>query len=142
MTENELRRRFPGASSSTIRRNQTGGAPSSTKPEQVILDDPMGPAPGKESDPGRVHVRVVSFRKQLIDPDNLCPKFFIDCLRYAGLIRDDRAQDIALEVSQTKVNSKDEERTEITLWRKTPTPRNGVGEPAPASPARRDELNQ
>lgn len=63
----------------------------------------------------RVRVRVTSFRVRLLDPDNLCPKYFIDCLRYANCIRDDRQQDITLEVRQEKVESKLLERTEIVI---------------------------
>lgn len=62
----------------------------------------------------RVRVRVVSFRSRLCDPDNLCPKYFVDCLRYAGLITDDTPELITLEVSQVKVK-RGEERTEIEI---------------------------
>jgi len=64
---------------------------------------------------GRVLVCIESRRTRLIDPDNLCPKWFVDCLRYSGVIRDDRASDIEIRVSQTKVGSKAEEATVITV---------------------------
>jgi hypothetical protein len=60
-------------------------------------------------------VRIISFRRRLIDPDNLCPKWFIDCLRYWGYIQDDRPQDIVLEVSQEKVQTKADEHTRIEI---------------------------
>jgi hypothetical protein len=70
---------------------------------------------GEEGYTGRFHIRVVSFRRRLLDPDNLCPKYFIDCLRYAGFIPNDRQEDINLEVRQEKVASREEERTELTI---------------------------
>ena len=51
----------------------------------------------------------------MLDPDNLCPKYFVDGLRYAGIIPDDTARDIVLHISQEKVDKKEEERTEITI---------------------------
>lgn len=92
-------------------------APSSAKPEQTICDEPMAKKKREERYPDRVRVSIVSFRTRLCDPDNLCPKYFVDCLRYAGLICNDRPQDITLEVSQIKVKTKTEERTEIELTR-------------------------
>lgn len=84
----------------------------SPKPERPVRNEPVAKKERESANPSRVRVCVKSFRKRLIDPDNLCPKYFIDCLRYAGLIPDDRAQDIELLVTQEK--SKDE-RTEIQI---------------------------
>ena len=60
---------------------------------------------------GKFRISVTGRRRRLIDPDNLCPKYLIDCLRYAGAIPDDRAQDIELSVRQEKIGSKEEEVT-------------------------------
>lgn len=87
-------------------------AASGAKPEQVVCDEPLAETQGKASYSGSVQVCVTSHRKRLIDPDNLCPKYFIDCLRYAEIIQDDTAADITLTVKQVK--SKDE-RTEIEV---------------------------
>lgn len=89
-----------------------GGAAQSPIVEPPVRHEPLGEAPREESHPVRIRVRVESFRGRLIDPDNLCPKYFIDCLRYAGLIPNDTAADIVLEVSQKKSG---DERTEITV---------------------------
>jgi len=118
MTAREIRRRMPNASEAFIKRNaedcNDSQAPS-PKSKRPFCHEPLGKAAGKEEDSGRVRVRVISFRTRLIDPDNLAPKYFIDCLRYAGFIRDDRAQDIILEVSQEKVQSKADECTRIEI---------------------------
>lgn len=88
---------------------------SSSELKQAIRNDALAAVSGKEADAARVRVRVVSYRKRLIDPDNLCPKFHIDACRYAGFIKDDSAKEIELSVIQEKVNSRELERTEITI---------------------------
>lgn len=85
--------------------SETQGA----EPQRIVCDEPLATVQGEKSDSSRVHVRVVSRRVRLIDPDNLCPKYFIDCLRYAEIIQDDTAEKITLEVSQEKVSKGDEE---------------------------------
>ncbi len=81
----------------------------SAKPEFAVRDESLAEEKREASHTGRVHVRVISRRKRLIDPDNLCAKYFIDCLRYAQIIQDDSADKITLEVSQEKVTSGNEE---------------------------------
>lgn len=115
MTRHETLRRFPNASEAFIRANTTDGAAPSPQPEPAVCNEPVAEKAGKGKDAGRVVLRVVSFRRRLLDPDNLCPKYFVDCVRYSGLIADDREQDIRLEVSQQKVSRKEDERTEITI---------------------------
>lgn len=89
---------------------------SRAKLKPVVLDEPLGPAQGEGSNPHRVTVRIRSFRCKLLDPDNLIggAKYFVDGLRYAGLIPDDSPDKIILEVTQEKVTKK-EERTEIGI---------------------------
>ena len=89
--------------------------PSIAEPEQVICHEPLEEASGKEKVPGRFLLSVVSYRMRLIDPDNLCAKYAIDCLRYAGAIPDDSEKFIEIKVSQKKCKRKTRERTEITI---------------------------
>jgi len=90
------------------------------KPQRAVCNEPVATTTREGGHTGRIRVRITSLRRRLIDPDNLCPKYFIDCLRYAGLIPNDRAQDIILEVEQFKVSTpKDHECTEINI---TPVP--------------------
>lgn len=88
-------------------------AVSSPKPESIAGNESVAKKEGKSINSGRVLVRIVSYRRRLLDPDNLCPKYFIDCLRYAEIIKNDREEDIELSVTQRKVNTRQEERTEI-----------------------------
>ena len=91
------------------------------KPQCPVRHGPLATSKGKESHPTsrprRIAIKIVSFRTRLLDPDNLVGgvKYFIDSLRYAALIPDDRPQDITLEVSQEKVQTRKEERTTIEI---------------------------
>ena len=89
-------------------------AASGAKPEQVVCDEPLGTPEREESYSGRIQVCITSYRKRLCDADNIAGgcKYTLDCCRYAGLIPDDRPQDIELTVKQVK--SKDE-RTEVEI---------------------------
>lgn len=94
------------------KQNNINRAVSRAFPEPIVQHEPVAAKEREASHSGRIHVRVISYRRRLCDPDNLCPKYFIDCLRYAQIIPDDRAKDITLEVSQEKSN---DERTEIEV---------------------------
>ena len=110
MTRDQLKQLFPNASESFIRNNS---APvESSKPERSICHESLAEKKAKRDSPTRFHIRVKSFRKRLCDPDNLTVKWGIDSLRYAGIIPDDTAKDISLEISQEK---SEDERTEITI---------------------------
>ena len=63
----------------------------------------------------RVHLRITSVRKRLIDPDNLFAKSTIDCLRYAGLLVDDCENQISLEIGQKKITKGEEPHTTIEI---------------------------
>ena len=93
---------------------KAGRAVSRAEPQSIVRDESVAASSRKAGDTGRVRVRVISFRARLCDPDNLCPKYFVDCLRYAGLIADDTPEHITIEVAQVKCRRK-EERTEIEL---------------------------
>ena len=83
--------------------------------EQAVWDEPLAAAKGKEGNPGRVSFRITSFRRRLLDEDNLVGKWFTDCCRYAGYIRQDTPDAISYEIRQIKVKTKQEERTEIEI---------------------------
>lgn len=91
-------------------------APPSPIPERPVQDESVEATGRKKGDPARFLVRVTSRRVRLIDPDNLCAKYFIDCARYAGLIPGDAANQIQVQVDQTKVDKADE-GTLLTITR-------------------------
>jgi len=86
-----------------------------SKPIRAVRNELLGVAQGKETDSASILVRVTSFRKRLIDPDNLTPKWFIDCCRYCGWIEDDTAKDVSVETRQEKVLAKEDETTLIEI---------------------------
>ena len=99
------------------RKNKAGGELPHPKPKQVVRDEPLAAAQGKETSTGRTVVRIVSFRTRLCDTDNLCGgcKYAVDALRYNGLIPNDDPQSIELRVTQIKVKTRKQERTEIEI---------------------------
>ena len=92
-------------------------ASGDAKPKRSIRNEPLAKAGGKKENTGRIHIRLTARRKRLIDPDNLVFKYFIDCLRYAGAIPDDRAEDVTIETKQEKTRQKEE--TIIELFRES-----------------------
>ena len=70
---------------------------------------------GEEIGAGRVHLRIVSIRKRLLDPDNLSVKWIIDCLRYARIIQGDEPDKITLQVEQRKCAKGEAEATQIFI---------------------------
>lgn len=83
--------------------------------QPIVRHEPVAAKERKGSDTKRFHVSVVSYRRRLCDADNLCVKYFVDCLRYAKIITDDSAKYITLQVEQQKVGAASEERTEIII---------------------------
>ena len=76
---------------------------------------PLATHEEQEADSSRVHLRIVSIRKRLLDPDNLSVKWLIDCLRYSSIIRGDEPDKITLQVEQRKCGKGEAEATEIWL---------------------------
>lgn len=83
--------------------------------ERSLRDAPPGAPRGEAAYTGRVRVGITSVRRRLIDPDNLCPKYFIDCLRYAGLIRDDSPGEVEIQTAQRLPAPGEEEHTLIDI---------------------------
>jgi len=96
-------------------RNETRRVSPGSFPEQALFHEPLAAPKGKEGHTGCVPVRVTSYRRRLLDLDNAVSKFFIDCCRYSGLIRQDTPDAIDFKVRQIKVKTREEERTEIEI---------------------------
>lgn len=94
----------------------TGSSPQSSESESVICNESLVPQTRKNQNSERCIVCIRSFRcGQPVDPDNLAGKYFIDALRYAGIIPNDRQEDIIYQITQTRVKTRKEERTEIEV---------------------------
>lgn len=91
-----------------------GKAPRS-KLECSSGDGALAKSKVKKGDSRRFLVRVTSYRRRLLDEDNLCEKYHVDLCRYAGCVPSDAPGQTKIEVSQVKVKTKEEERTEVMV---------------------------
>lgn len=116
MSPDEIKTRFPNASRAFIAANSEACCRSqSPQPKPTDGDEPLAEVPRAQGHGQRYAVCITSFRSRLLDPDNLCAKYFVDCLRYAGLISDDTACVMDYRIRQEKAEKKELQRTEITI---------------------------
>lgn len=120
MTADELRERFPNASDQFIRANAQLPLALGLEAPSAVLERDLRPRPlaarkAQGINPARFLVRVTSYRVRLLDEDNLCAKYVVDCCRYAGLIPGDSPATTQIATGQEKVRSKAEERTEVEI---------------------------
>ena len=126
MDANELKTRFPQASPDFIRANATepGRAalqPGSAGAPTVLERDPRARTVGKVQIQGKVGSRflavVTSYRRRLLDEDNLCCKYVIDLCRYSGVLPSDAPGITKIEVRQEKVGSKEQEFVRVEIFK-------------------------
>lgn len=79
-----------------------------------------GAVQGKSA--ARFLVRITSVRVRLLDEDNLCEKYHVDCCRYAGLIPDDAPSLVRIETLQRKARRGEAEHTQVEIYRLRPDP--------------------
>lgn len=118
MNEDQLRIRFPNASSAFILANvsaEAGHPAPRPVVERAPRARPLAARKAEGPNPTRVLVRVTSFRRRLLDEDNLAEKYFCDCARYAGLLQGDSPAEAQIEARQVKVARKENERTEVEI---------------------------
>lgn len=118
MTRRELLRRYPNASETFLEANASDppGVPDPVAQpdsgrESARPDRGESPGPSRS----RPRVKIYSFRRTLVDPDNLFVKPLVDAIRYEHLIEDDSLKHIVLEVSQRKVDKPEEEGTVVEI---------------------------
>lgn len=88
---------------------------TASKPKPIVRNEPLAKNKVKETNSERTIINITSYRTRLCDPDNVSPKYIVDALRYEGIIRNDTSDDIDLTVTQVKVKTRNEERTEIEI---------------------------
>jgi hypothetical protein len=116
MNRNQLLRLFPNATESTIAANadpDNSGTPPAL--ECNPRHAPLGAKKVQRRPIERVHIVVTSVRRYDADDDNLCEKYHIDLLRYAGIIQGDSQKHCKIETSFRKAKKGEEEHTEITI---------------------------
>lgn len=118
MNPHTIARLFPHASKSLLAANAHDyGSGKAAEPQPADRKQPLARnrAPEKTG-ADRFHLRIVSVRKRLCDPDNIVAKWTIDALRYAGIIPDDTPEILTLEITQRKRAKGEAEHTLIELW--------------------------
>jgi hypothetical protein len=61
--------------------------------------------------------KFIKARPGLLDLDNLCEKYVVDCCRYAGILSGDSPSQAQIEVKQEKVSSKEPEEIVTEVWK-------------------------
>ena len=126
-TAAELRARFPNHPESFIRRNafdtvpeRADGSVGNRRSNPKLERDPghgaLGQGQIQNFSPGKLLVRLTSYRTRLLDEDNLCEKYLVDCCRYSGLIRQDSPGAAKIEVRQEKVGKGEPEFVKIEIF--------------------------
>lgn len=59
-------------------------------------------------------------RVRLLDEDNLCEKYHVDCCRYAGLIPDDAPSQVRIQTLQRKARRGEAEHTQVEIYQLRP----------------------
>lgn len=78
-------------------------------------DEPLGQVATEAINPAKLIVRIVSFRRRLLDTDNLASKWHTDALRYAGIIPSDAPYECEIQTTQVKVTTESAEHTLIEI---------------------------
>lgn len=98
-------------------KNTSGGRLSDSEPERDEASALGETIQGEEKGEDRIIVRFGLCRCKLLDTDNLYAsvKDLLDGIKDAGLIPDDKEEDINLQVNQTKVSRRKDEKTVIEI---------------------------
>jgi hypothetical protein len=116
MLPNEIKRRFPNASPAFVAANaESAGTPAVV--ERAACDATLAARETKGRHSGRYLVRVESVRSRLLDEDNLCAKYHVDCLRYAGILPSDAPGVAKIEVTQRRCLKGEAEKVVIRVWK-------------------------
>ena len=95
---------------------QTRRQPQGADAKPAVPNEPLATTQGAALYASRCLVRITSYRCGTpVDVEGLCGKYFVDALRYARIIHDDRPEDIDYEIRQRRVAARKEERTEIEV---------------------------
>lgn len=125
MNEEELRERFPNASTAFIRANTEGSGQTTfladhprrvAKLERHLGDGTLGKVPVQKRLGAKFLVRLTAIRNRLLDEDNLCEKYHVDLCRYAGILPGDGPGTTKIEVCQQKADPGAAEEVRIEVY--------------------------
>lgn len=93
-----------------------------SKPKRSVRKEPAGKDRTKEATQGdsqsggRCGIIVTAFCRRHTDPDNLCPKWYIDQLVRSGVIQDDSSKVVAfIRKAVVKIGAREKEKTVIEV---------------------------
>jgi hypothetical protein len=92
----------------------TGKTP---KLERTLGHGTLGEGQIQTTTGSRFLVCIASFRKRLLDQDNLAEKYHVDLCRYAGALPSDAPGSTQIETRQIKVGKGEAERVKIEVWK-------------------------
>lgn len=115
MNEHKLKRLFPKASDAFIQANSDKDTKEDGKLESNTINEPLAETQPKKGVPERLSVVVESRRHRELDKYNLFDKFWVDCLRYAGIIPGDSPKEIEHYLFQTIIPKTEKEEIVITI---------------------------
>lgn len=90
--------------------------PQASVAQSPVRHEPLATPKASGRDKKRVVVSVSQFTRRPQDTDNCCPKYEVDWLRSQGFISDDSYFDIALEIRQILVQTKEDEGVLIEIY--------------------------
>ena len=122
MNPHTIRRLFPNASKSIIAANAADyGQPHSDGNRKAAELEPsaqpraLAACAIEKGDTKRIFVRIESVRRRLLDEDNLCEKYHVDCCRYAGLLPADSPDKVSIQATQRKAEKGEAEHIKIEI---------------------------
>jgi hypothetical protein len=94
------------------------GGGASAEPQRTAGCKPVAAKEPEEGNPTRFWIRIESVRKRLLDEDNLYggTKYWVDCLRYAGVIPQDTPGIARIEAVQRKARKGETPATYVRVW--------------------------
>jgi hypothetical protein len=120
LKSDDLKTMLANASRSTQRLNAglaVGDTGQAAELERLARNAPLAKGKIQKATRGRFLVCVTSYRRRLLDQDNLAEKYHVDLCRYAGALPADSPDQTRIEVSQVKAGKGEPERTKIEVWR-------------------------
>ena len=115
LTADQLPKKYQDQIAAQIYTNDHHHTSPAPVAEPTSGNGPLAAGQAKTRYPSRYIVSVTSYRVRLLDEDNLCPKYHIDALRYAGILSSDAPDKTHIITGQIKVTHKDEEKTVIEI---------------------------
>jgi len=116
-TREQILKRYPNANERFIQRviDADSAGPVAIV-ERPAVSAPLETVKNQKGPAGRIFIRFVSVRKRLLDPDNICEKYLLDCLRYTRLISGDEPEKVSIQTTQRKCQQGESEKTIVEIY--------------------------